>query len=167
MTRRFLLVLLAGVGACAAPSQLPLRRRLAQLHTAQQRAASYWAGSAAYARKLAYARHVFPAVAAGDTLFVLERVPATGGTVFETYVWTSRRQTVTKYEQAPAFRRADFPYHRFDDPLRAVTEQRDSVRVGQRRSPLDAPLVYISRLYRRGVDTYSFSDVTPVFYLGK
>lgn len=163
MKLNMLVVVLFGLSACTSPSRLPTRRLLVQLATAQGR--GNFAQAASYSRMKAQQAHLFPPLAVGDTLYLLERVEATGAPLDVAYVWNNHRQTVTKYTAYPAFRYTELPYQTFDDPLRTLTEQLDSVSLQQpRMSIADAPIVYISRLYQRGVDTYHFTDVTPLGY---
>lgn len=165
MNSPLLILALLGLSACATPSRVSPRRLLAELYTAQKQYPGQYADATHYGQLKARQAHLFPRVGVGDTLFLLERVADIGAPLISAYLWDNHRQQVTKYESYPVFGHQKFPYSTFDDPLRSATERLDSVRLRQlQHQILDFPIVYISRLYRGGVDTYRFRDVTPFDY---
>lgn len=138
---------------------------LQALAQAQHQYQAAVANSPQYARKVAQKHGIFPRLAAQDTLFIVERVAETGAPLLMSYLWTSRRDCVVRYQSWPVFKSTVLPYKSFDDPLRPLTEQMDTAKILRGTSFLDAPKVFISQVQReRFISTYYFSDVTPLLY---
>ena len=153
------------LASCISSKHAQPNKLLEQLRVAQSRYSGPFAHSALVGRDMAAKARVFPTISSADTVYLLERVEATGAPLIVAYTWTNKRTTVTKYAYYPTFKSEVFGYQEFHDPLRSVTEKMDSVEIKSKVSALGAPKVFISRLQQAGVTTYRFDDISPLGYL--
>jgi hypothetical protein len=133
------------------------------LYNKQKQQSKAVADATKWVRILAIKNKVFNKVDIKDTIWIIERVDEVDKSV-KTYMWDQKRTKVIKYGNYMSYEFITIPYSKFDDPLKIITEEFDSLSIKNKTSYLGAYRVFISRIINKDVQTFYFSDVTPLQY---